>query len=156
MEHKKQGPALSREEGFTLIEMIVVIAIVAVLSSVVLYSSTQYIAKGKDSTVKGQLSVLITAGEVYYNSNGSYADFCDPTANDKVKNVFSQIPIPQTWETCSAKPCCIVKADGTAWYACSPEFAADTKAFCVDSRGVAKDVALSDCSAARLPVQCPE
>ena len=35
-------------EGFTLIELIVTIAIISILSVIILYSVTQYIGKGKD------------------------------------------------------------------------------------------------------------
>ena len=65
-----------KNKGFTLIELIIVIVIIAILSAVILFSITQYINKGKDSNISANLAVLIPAGEVYYNSyNSTYKDF---------------------------------------------------------------------------------
>src|ERR1035437_2578538 len=84
-----------KNKGFTIIELVVVVAIIVVLSGVVLFSVTQYLNKGKDSNVSGNLAVLIPAGEAYYNiSSNSYARFCDPTQSTGTvfKNTISQMP----------------------------------------------------------------
>lgn len=111
-------------------------AIVTILSSVVLFSISRYINSGKDSNVAGNLSVLVPAGEIYYNNNNeSYEGFCD---SESAKNAFSQMPQ-------NTKIYCHVSAEGDQWAACAIKFANSENAFCVDSRGVKRDIAASLC-----------
>lgn len=127
-------------KGFTLIELIVVIAITAILSAIILFSISQYINKGKDSNVAGNLAVLVPAGEVYYTSYpNSYRDFC---SSDVVVNAFSQMPSDTVYQ-------CYVdeSKDYKAWAACAGKFTDATKAYCVDSRGVKRsDMPINSCT----------
>lgn len=123
------------QRGFTLIELLVTIAIVAILSAIILFSIVQYINRSKDAAIAGNLSVLIPAGEVWYdhNNNNGYTGFC---GSDVVENSFSQIA--------SEKHCA---PSTNAWAACAQEFVSIDKAFCVDSRGIKKEVDASVCQA---------
>jgi len=158
----KKGPALSHVEGFTLIELIVTLAIISVLSGIILFATTQYINKGKDSNIAGNLAILIPAGEIFYNNNSySYAGFCDPTQpNGSVfKNAISQMPI-RTSGSCWSDPatattnpygvCC--NATSQAWAACAQKFTGGN-AWCVDSRGVKKEITNKACSS--VLTKCP-
>jgi len=49
---------MQKREGFTIIELIVVIAIIAVLAAIVLVNVTQYINKSKDAAIKGEMDQL--------------------------------------------------------------------------------------------------
>ncbi len=138
---------MQKTKGFTLIELLVVIAIIAILSSIVLFSVTQYINTSKDASISGNLATLIPAGEVYYNSYGdTYVGFC---ASDVVKKAYNQIPKPQSGLNCSSSAtpglCCFVPSSGDAWAACAQEFRNNAKAYCVDSRGVQKEINNSSC-----------
>ena len=126
--------------GFTLIELLVVVAIISILSSIILFSVTQYINRGKDASVSGNLVVLVPAGEVYYDNNdSSYDGFCSSSV---VTNALSQI-------TSATKYC---SASNNAWAACGQLFANNLKAYCVDSRGVKKEI---DNSACVVMTVCP-
>lgn len=59
---------MNKSRGFTIIELIVVIAIIAVLASIVLVNVTQYVNKGKNSAIKGNLSTLLTNSAVYFDT----------------------------------------------------------------------------------------
>jgi type II secretory pathway pseudopilin PulG len=146
---------LDMNKGFTLIELLVVIAIISVLSAIILFGITQYINKGKDSNVAGNLAVLIPAGEVYYNventANGDgYTGFCDSAV---VNNAIAQMPsnpAGSCYESSSnpAGLCCHVDSDnnGDKWAACAREFSNPDSAYCVDSRGVKKEIQNVDCA----------
>lgn len=152
--------------GFTLIELIVSIAVVAILSGVVLFSVTQYISKGKDSNVASNLAILVPAGEVWYNgNNNSYQDFCDPNYNKVLENTLEQMPDQSkgtnapcydevvTPTTNPKGVCCKVAYLYQSWAACAREFTDASSAFCVDSRGVKKQIPVGSCT--NLLTQCP-
>lgn len=64
-----------REKGFTIIELLVVVAIIAVLAAIVLVNVTQYINKGKDAAIKGNLATILTNSAIHYDDQGDYATF---------------------------------------------------------------------------------
>lgn len=137
------------QKGFTLIELIVVIAIIAVLSGIILFSIAQYINKGKDSNIASNLSVLVPAGEVYYNNHSSsYTGFCD-LDNSVIANAVSQMPKnPQgaCHESNDAGLCCAVGGiNDNEWAACATRFADQNSAYCVDSRGAKKEISNDQC-----------
>jgi prepilin-type N-terminal cleavage/methylation domain-containing protein len=82
----KKGLALSLSKGFTIIELIVVIAIIAVLAAIVLVNVTSYINKGKDAAAKGNLATMLTNGTIFFETNGNYNDW---TRSMTVCNVAS-------------------------------------------------------------------
>jgi len=140
------------KKGFTLIELLVVIAIVATLSTIVLFGITQYINKGRDASINGNLAVLVTAGEVYYKANGDdYRGFCE---SNVVINAFSQTP-SITSSNCFLEekgiPCC--NAGLNQWASCGNEFSNPEKAYCVDSRGIKKEINSAEC--VNSIIQCP-
>lgn len=64
--------------GFTLIEMLIVVAVIALLAAVVLYANiTSSAQKARDSKRKQDLNKLVRTFEDYYNDHGRY-----PSAND--------------------------------------------------------------------------
>lgn len=159
--------------GFTLVELVVVIAIISVLSGIILFSVTQYINTGKDSNISGNLAVLVPAGEAYYNlentQNGDgYNGYCDPTATtgSVLKNAISQMPVNlsgscySAFNTSTANPagvCCTVSSSAQnyqSWAACAKEFAKVNTAYCVDSRGIKKEIPSNLCVIGLH--QCPE
>jgi len=58
---------MNKSKGFTIIELIVVIAIIAVLATIVLVNVTQYINKGRDAAVVGNLNSMATNAAVYFD-----------------------------------------------------------------------------------------
>jgi len=83
---------MEKQKGFTIIELIVVIAIIAILSGIVLANSTKYIGEGKDSAIKGQTSQIRTAGTDFFSAHGTYSGMCDSgTECVKVENNISKL-----------------------------------------------------------------
>jgi len=124
----------NKKSGFTIIELIVVIAIIAVLASIVLVNVTQYIAKGKNAAIKGNMATLLTNGADYYDSNNStYIGF------DTDDNTGCNSAVETAIANAAGELTCVVNADGDAFCACSKlNTASDVEAgstFCVDSTG---------------------
>ena len=63
---------IKKQKGFTIIEIIVVVAIIAILASIILANVTSYNVKSKDAAAKGNLNSLITAAVKYYSVHNSY------------------------------------------------------------------------------------
>lgn len=55
--------------GFSLIEMVIAVALVGVLSTLVVPKVREQLAKGKDAKAVATLTALRTASELYYVEN---------------------------------------------------------------------------------------
>jgi type II secretion system protein G len=58
--------------GFTLLELLVVIAVIGLLSSIIIVSMNSTRGKARDARRKGDLKQIQTALEMYYNENNAY------------------------------------------------------------------------------------
>jgi type IV pilus assembly protein PilE len=65
----------SRLPGFTLIELMITLAIVAILAAVALPSYQQYVLRGKFAEAAARLAGDRVRLEQYYQDNRTYADF---------------------------------------------------------------------------------
>lgn len=124
------------KKGFTIIELVVVMAIIVLLYGIIMFSVSLYMNKGKDSAIYGNLATLIPAGEVYYNYyDSSYVGFC---ASSVVENAFDQMPA-NTVHFCNDDA-------SQAWAACARGYVTPTSAYCVDSRGVKREIPIASCT----------
>jgi len=70
---KARQRRLAGEGGFTLVELIVVIAILGILAAIVVFAVGGITNKGQTEADKTTCSVLQTAEEAYFAKNSSYA-----------------------------------------------------------------------------------
>lgn len=79
-------------ESFTLVELLVVISIISLLSSVVFASVNSARVKAKDAVIKSQLSMMRTTAAVAYELTGSFDTVCDDTsdAGRQLRNAFDK------------------------------------------------------------------
>ena len=64
--------AQSRDEGFTLLELLVVLGIIALLATVAAPQVLQYLGKARTETARAQISAISTALELYALDNGGF------------------------------------------------------------------------------------
>src|SRR3954470_21164358 len=74
---------LNSDEGFTLVELLVVILIIGILAAIAIPSFLNQKGKGEDASAKSSAREAATALETYYTDNASYAaDLSGADAND--------------------------------------------------------------------------
>lgn len=96
MHAKAVQPAARGQSGFTLIEMMIVVAIVAILAAVALPNYSDYVLRGKLVEATNALSATRANMEQYYQDNRTYVTSatipspCDaaslPSLNASLKN----------------------------------------------------------------------
>lgn len=69
-----------QQVGFTILELLVVVAIIAVLTAIFVATMSDSREKGRDTARKTQLQEVIKAIELYYSDYGFYPD--DGTTNN--------------------------------------------------------------------------
>lgn len=132
---------MKTQKGFTIIELIVVIAIIAVLATIVMINVTQYIAKGKDASIKGNMSSITTSAAAYYDSQSpnTYTNLQNNpvvvAANTQINKASGELNY--------------LAANDSSWCACANLVANSANYYCVDSTGL-KEEAAGDCATTTL------
>ena len=65
-------PLKNRQSGFTLIEVLVVVIIVAILAAVAFPIYQQYVKSAYASDAQATIGAIINASKMYYQDNGEY------------------------------------------------------------------------------------
>ena len=133
--NKSKGLArLATAKGFTIIELAIVIAIIAILAAIVLINIPQYIAKGKNSAIQGDMIAISTNAATWNDRYSTYVGFAADTTYLTPKN---QINSYLSSMSCSSSNTCVVENESdTAFCACTPLLdvnGAVGQTFCVDS-----------------------
>jgi prepilin-type N-terminal cleavage/methylation domain-containing protein len=90
--------SLRRKRGFTLIELMVVIAIIGLLATIITASLSTARAKGRDAKRIADIKTIQTALDLYYNDNYKY-----PTAlSSLVPNYLPVMPTDPSYSVTSA------------------------------------------------------
>lgn len=72
---------MSKPRGFTLIEVMITVAIVAILAAIALPNYNQYVIRGKLSEAHSNLLALRVQAEQYFQDNRGYIGYpCTPAA----------------------------------------------------------------------------
>ena len=89
---------MKKQQGFTLIELMIVVAIIGVLSAIAIPAYKNYVTKSEASSALATLKALVTPTELYIQENGNIAATSavsaagtTETANSLGKITFSAI-----------------------------------------------------------------
>jgi general secretion pathway protein G len=96
-----------REEGWTLIELMVVIALIMVLASMALVQYRNSITAAKESTLRGMLFIMRDAIDQYYADKGKYPESLQTLVSESYLRAVPRDPFTtssDTWQTVPAEP----------------------------------------------------
>jgi len=142
---------IQHKKGFTVIELIVVIAIITIVATIVMTNITQYNNTGKDTAIKGNMSSVLTNSTDYLNKYGNYISFCSnatvQAALAAADKAYDGNATPNEVTDCNAV---------TAVFAACAQLKSADAYFCVDSSGTKKTVSTrSTCVTAWALTTCP-
>lgn len=100
--------------GFTLIELMITVAIVAILSSVALPSYTRYISSSRITEATGALGTLRVRLEQYYQDNRNYGSTAAACGGGMVMPTTPSFTISCTWDAGATSQSYLATATGTA------------------------------------------
>ncbi len=94
----------SNQHGFTLIELMVTVAIISILTAIALPSYNNYVIRGKIPDATGQLASMQVKMEQYYQDNHTYLGATNPN-NPAVPCATADTSSSQYFNfSCSAAP----------------------------------------------------
>lgn len=153
----------STARGFTLMELLVSVAIIGMLSSIVLTSVASARTKGVNAAIKSNLAGARAEAALYYGDAGnSYEGVCAASGADRIGDSVSAAEIgykgsvtgygdavASTWDTAQ----CHDSANAwAAWVPLRGSTSGSILAWCVDGLGVSKQVTTVLAASA---MQCP-
>jgi len=98
-QHKHFRMALKKYRGFTLVELLVVLSILALLLTLAVPKYFTSIEKAKDATLKQDLNTLRESLDKYYADNGKYPNTLDDLVEHKYIRKLPVDPITEKTNT---------------------------------------------------------
>ena len=143
--------------GFTLVEVVVVLAIMSVIIAIIMVSMGESRKEGEDAAIKSALRELRSAAEYYNDNNKTYDGVCDD-ADNTLANDGSHFERIENYITGYQDPGgelkCLDSADGYAAIA-SLNLG---NCWCVDHQGSSKEIVLGageTCNNKLVGITCP-
>jgi prepilin-type N-terminal cleavage/methylation domain-containing protein len=131
---------LKFNKGFTLLEVLVVVAVIGILAAVVLVALTSAKQKGDDSAIQGTMKSLQTQASIYHSTNGNFgvtAAACNvgmfaDTTTYGLARLITAVQVK------SLAVACFADTSPAAWVISAQLKSDATKYWCVDSAGTSK------------------
>lgn len=124
-------------KGFTLVEMLIVIAIIGVLASITYASLSGARERAKDRTMVADMNSLLIESRLFRSSNGSYTGLCGDTGT-QMGSLLARIGT-----LAPSAPNCSVSGTGNA-FAVTVQLHSGN-CYCVDSTNFFSEIETSTC-----------
>jgi len=98
---------LLRQNGFTLVELLVVIALISILAAMAVVQYRNSIQRTQEATLKTNLFRMRDAIDQYYADKGKYPSSLDALVSDQYLRRIPEDPFTKsadTWQTIPAEP----------------------------------------------------
>lgn len=138
-----------KNKGFTLMELIVVAAIIALLVTVITVNTVDTRNKAKNQVIQKGLNTLREEGEIWINGHSDYLDFCVDDECGSGSDAWKKICSSARAQSGQAVNCTL-GASNNSWCA-STRLAGSSDYYCVDSTNKAKTQNESCSNGACLP-----
>ena len=99
--------SLTRNSGFTLVELLIVISLISILAAMGLVQYKNSVVSSKEAVLRTDLFRMRDAIDQYYADKGKYPSALDSLVSDGYMRKVPEDPItksPDTWVTVPAEP----------------------------------------------------
>lgn len=96
-----------RDEGWTLIELLIVVTLIMLLASMTLVQYRNSITRAKEATLKSELLIMRDAIDQYYADKGRYPESLQTLVSEQYLRSVPRDPFTEssdTWQTVAADP----------------------------------------------------
>src|SRR6188768_2804074 len=96
-----------RDEGWTLIELMIVVTLIMVLASMSLLSYRNSVTRAKEATLRSQLYIVRDAIDQYYADKAKYPDSLQTLVSEQYLRGMPMDPFTESkdsWQTIPAEP----------------------------------------------------
>jgi len=135
---------MKKSLGFSLVELLIVITIIGILSTIILNSLSTSRAKAYDSKVKQQLSSFRTAAEIYFNNQTpvSYGPATVSCGSGMFNNFEEKNGTPGIYIAPGNLPdfAVTVCASSDSAYAVKATLYSGNQYWCVDNKGASRAI----------------
>ena len=151
--YKKHKPLI----GFTVIELVVVIAIIAILSVIIISNVMNYVAMADEAAVKANLHNLAVTASQYIADNGGASAFCTSPGDENTASAIQNINSGYTFNCTDGTSHYTPPGSGVGeqfngngvngtslcspnkWYAFTQGIKDSSGCWCIDSQGNTED-----------------
>ncbi len=126
---------MNKKSGFTLIEVLTVIMIIAILASIILVSLDTARERARDVTIQNQIGQLRSLAEALYTFENHYDELADAKSDRTTNDGIKYDRIENEILSMGGGLVTNLSSDNKAYCAYSPLVRNSDQAFCVDSTG---------------------
>lgn len=108
---------MSRQEGYTLLEMLAVLVIVGILVAIAVGSYAGARVRATDAAAKSNIDVAVPGFQAYYLDNGTYVGMTPSRLRSRYSRGIQNIAIVSVRATTY---CVRSTVDGRTWYKAGP------------------------------------